>query len=618
MALGFKIADGYVEVHARADRDSAVAAARSVVKDVDKEGRKEAEKNNKNGGFLKALFTPNPEILEILTRPIGKIFSVPVVLAAGASFAVALAGLISTAIVTGILTGLGAGFIGLGIFVLRKNKDIKHGWEKLTTYMEKRLTKLAEPLIKPILRGFNLIKILFDRAAPSFGRIFEGVAPMIQPLITAFSGLLTGMLPGIERALPGIQVVVEALAEHLPGLGTAIGDFFATIAENHELLETVVGLMITWLDNFFKVLGPILVFLMQAFAGWGLAWSAMTEKIKQFIDWAKIPFDWKGFFGAIGEGIMTALGWIRDQWNSFAGWIGGIWDAIWGAAVRAWNAIHIAIGIAIRAALAVVAAILGNIQSVWNAGWNTIHSVIAMIWQRIGNTIRAAIAFGLSIIRGFISGASSAINTLGSIPARVGGFFLAMFNRANTYIQQLLAVMRSIPNGAVRALGNLGSVLYNAGRNLIQGLINGVRNAIGELRGLLNSVTGWIPDWKGPMEKDRRLLEPTGDAIMSGLMRGIRRNLGGLRGLLGSVTTGIPTMAMAGVPSGASASAAAASPAATTNSYGGNNVTVQVNGIQELKEFMDFMNGKSRTSAKSDRWASTIYNENAGYERGYK
>jgi phage-related protein len=295
----------------------------------------------------------------------------------------------------------------------------------------------------------------------------------------------------------------------------------------------------------------------------------------------------------------------------------GIWGAMWSGVVTAFNAIHTFIATIIRVTLAVIAAVLGNIISVWNAGWNTIHTFLAMIWTRIGSTVSAAIAFGLSIIRGFISGALSAINGLGSIPARVGGFFMAMFNQANTGIQRLLTLMRSVPNSALNALGNLGSILYNAGRNLINGLINGVRNAIGELRGLLNSVTGWIPDWKGPMEKDRRLLEPTGDAIMGGLMRGIRKNIGGLRGLLGSVTTGMPTMAMAGVPGGGSTGTMTA-PAPTTNSYGGNNVTVQVNGIAELKEFMDFMNGKSRQSAKSDRWASTIYNENAGYQRGYQ
>lgn len=617
MALGFKIADGYVEIHARADRDSAVRAARSVVRDVDEEGTREAERRNRGGGFLRALFTPNPEILEILTRPIGKVFSVPVVLAAGAAFASAVAGLLATAITTGLLTGLAAGFIGLGIFVLRKNKEIRKGWESLTTYMEKRLTKLAEPLIKPLLKGFDTIKKMFDQAAPSIGRIFEGVAPMIDPLIKAFGGLLVNMLPGIERALPGIQVVVEALAEHLPGLGTAIGDFFATIAENGPLLERVVGLMITWLDIFFKALGPILVFLMSVFADWGDAWMAMVEMIKDFFDWASTPFDWAGFFGAIGDAVMTGLAYITVAWDGFIKWITGLWNGFWSFAVGIWNGIHIAIGIGIRAAMAVLAGVLGNIRNLWNATWNFALNLILVIWTQIGRYIQNGVAFGLSIIRGFVNQGIAAINLLGGLPARVGAFFLSMFNNANKYIQQLLTVMRNTPNNIVRALGNLGSLLYNAGRSVIQGLINGVRAGIGQLQNLLNSVTNMIPDWKGPMEKDRSLLLPTGEAIMGGLIKGVRNRIGALANTLRGATSGIPGMALAGVPSGGG-TAAMSAPGPTTNSYGGNTIQVVVNGIQELREFMDFMDGKSRKSVRSDRWASTIYNENAAYQRGYQ
>jgi phage-related protein len=616
VALGFKIADGYVEVHAKTDRDSIGRAARSAVGDYDREATREAEKRGKNGGILKALFTPNKEILETLTRPIGKIFSVPALFIAAALFATTLSGLISTAIVTGLLTGLSLGFIGLGIFALRANKQIKKEWDSLTKYMSTKLAKLAEPLIGPIIKGIGTIKSLFDQASPSLGRIFEGVAPMIDPLIRAFGGLLVNILPGIERALPGIQTVVEALAEHLPGLGTAIGDFFATIAENKELLTTVVGLMITWLDNFFKVLGPILVFLMMSFAGWGLAWSQMTEKISAFMTWWG-GLNWGNIFGKVWDALATLGANIRSIWDGIQNYFMTEWNELLALTSSIWNGIHTAIGIAIRIASNIIAGVLGNIRGLWTSTWNGIHTVIAAIWSRIGSTISAGIAFGISIIRGFVNAAIGAINGLGGIPGRVGAFFASMFNQANAQIQRLLGILRAVPGNATRAIGNLGSVLYNAGRNLINGLINGVRAAIGQLQNILGGITSMIPDWKGPMEKDRRLLEPTGKAIMGSLIRGIKGQIGSLAGMLGGVTVGIPKMAMAGVPS-PNSTPPPASAAPTTNSYGGNTIMVSVANIAELRELIDFMDGKPNRSTRTDRWSSTIYNENAGYQRSYQ
>lgn len=96
------------------------------------------------------------------------------------------------------------------------------------------------------------------------------------------------------------------------------------------------------------------------------------------------------------------------------------------------------------------------------------------------------------------------------------------------------------------ALSGAGSWLYNAGANILQGLLNGIESMIGRIRDALHKVTGMIPDWKGPRETDRKLLEPAGGDIMRGLTAGMTKQIPELRRLLGSVTTEIPAMAMTG------------------------------------------------------------------------
>jgi phage-related protein len=100
-------------------------------------------------------------------------------------------------------------------------------------------------------------------------------------------------------------------------------------------------------------------------------------------------------------------------------------------------------------------------------------------------------------------------------------------------------------------LKQLPGKMLEIGKSIIRGLINGVTSMFGALRDKLSLVTKLIPDWKGPLDKDKKLLRPTGQAIMGGLMGGISDQQPSLKRLLGNITAGIPAAAGAGL-SGAS------------------------------------------------------------------
>jgi len=92
-------------------------------------------------------------------------------------------------------------------------------------------------------------------------------------------------------------------------------------------------------------------------------------------------------------------------------------------------------------------------------------------------------------------------------------------------------------------------VLSEIGTDIIGSLVRGIVNAIPGLRETLHSITNLIPDWKGPEDVDRKLLEPAGRAIMAGLINGIDDGTGPLRRKLMGITDMIGgTTAMMGAP----------------------------------------------------------------------
>lgn len=111
---------------------------------------------------------------------------------------------------------------------------------------------------------------------------------------------------------------------------------------------------------------------------------------------------------------------------------------------------------------------------------------------------------------------------------------------------QVVGAISSIPDKVQGVFRGAGGWLRDAGKAIINGLIGGIRSMIPDLTGLLGSITNMIPDWKGPPAKDRELLEPTGRMIMEGLGRGIAEGAQGVREDLGAVTTSLPGAAAPG------------------------------------------------------------------------
>jgi len=113
-------------------------------------------------------------------------------------------------------------------------------------------------------------------------------------------------------------------------------------------------------------------------------------------------------------------------------------------------------------------------------------------------------------------------------------------------VSRVVGFVRSLPGKIRSAIGNLGGLLVDAGRSLIQGLINGITSKLGELWGKVSGIAGRIRDLKGPLDYDRVLLRPAGQAIMDGLIRGIGDRGPALAATMGGVTASLVVAPLGG------------------------------------------------------------------------
>lgn len=92
----------------------------------------------------------------------------------------------------------------------------------------------------------------------------------------------------------------------------------------------------------------------------------------------------------------------------------------------------------------------------------------------------------------------------------------------------------------IGAFAAAGSWLTSAGRRIIDGLISGIQAGFGRVRGLLNSLTSMLPDWKGPAELDSKILRESGRLVMRGFEAGLMDQRRSVRDTLQGLTQELP------------------------------------------------------------------------------
>jgi phage-related protein len=253
------------------------------------------------------------------------------------------------------------------------------------------------------------------------------------------------------------------------------------------------------------------------FAGIGDAAGAVKDKLTEA-------------FRAVAPIVGPVISDLVKTVRVVAARLAPVMRAAFGAVVKiaqwAWPFVkEIVLGV-LQAIAGVLRAVMAVIRGDWGGAWKAIQQVV----RGAGRAISAAVRGLGSALRAIMSAAWNALKALASSAwSRITG-------AVKSGVSRVLSFVASLPSRIVGALGSLGSLLYNAGAELISGLIRGIEDRLSALWEKVSSIAGKIRDLKGPLDYDRVLLRPAGQAIMAGLVQGIDEGTRGLERKLGEVT----------------------------------------------------------------------------------
>lgn len=231
----------------------------------------------------------------------------------------------------------------------------------------------------------------------------------------------------------------------------------------------------------------------------------------------------------IWENWQPIKKWFIDLWTSITSTVTALWNTIKGNAITIWNSISAYFKGAFDNLMTIVSGAWEIIKSYFAAAFLTLYYLVTGQWGKIGEVWRAFAEKAKGIVGDMWKRVydntsqmiSSVVGVIGEMPGRVIAWFQDLKNRVYQKWQEMK------------------SDAYNMGRNIIQGLIDGVVGMatalVNRVRGVVSNAVQAAKNLLGIHSPSRVFME-IGGYTSQGFALGIQDNLAAVRSAISSMT----------------------------------------------------------------------------------
>lgn len=399
----------------------------------------------------------------------------------------------------------------------------------------------AQGNVKDFTETQKTLAAQMDKVKATMGVIGITIGTALLPAVTKLLSVVAKLLVPVAHWIQHHQKLTAIIIGGLAGIA-ALTLLVAGLSAAIDLLISPVGAVVAiiallvagfiYAYNHSKTFHDIAVklgkFLKTAFvAAWKTAgdiidWfntsvlPVVKDAIKSVIDWfsshKQVFIDaWNTVVHAIQGAVQwfndNVLKWLKDRIKDVTDWfsqhsseIKHVWNILWTVlqtAVKVWwdGFMH---------------PMLKIIQSVWTIVWGVIRDTVKTVWAIISGIV----TFWMHVL----------MNTIGVILDLISGHW----GKAWKDLKKLgTDALHDAINAITNIASNFGSLLWDAGANIVKGLINGIKSMVGAAGSAISDVVGaikdhlpWSPAKKGPLS-GRGAPEIGGRNIVKLLARGM-------------------------------------------------------------------------------------------------
>ena len=375
-------------------------------------------------------------------------------------------------------------------------------------------TMLADiqAITDPTERAQAAVELFGSKAGVALANVFDGTTALEDYILTVDE--CAGSVANASAAFDNnFSVQLELLKKQFNSVTLEIGEGLLPIlntvmswvsANLPVMVETVKG-AIDGIVTFFE---PIITAAQELFSSLDLGSVQSSEA-----------------FAAMQEAIGSVLEAIQTVIQAFIDLVSGIWEA-WGAdivevASNQFNRIMEVIQNVLDLITGVIQVFTAALQGDWKGAFEALKGVAETGWNLVKNVFDAIVGPIADILSKIISKiaewgtnmvnkakeaatnfVSNIINGITSLPEKIYSAIQSAISRVTTWGSEMKTAavngMKTLVDGIVSALSGLPGQMVSIGTNLVQGIWNGINDAVGwvlnKIKGFGSSIVNGIKD----------------------------------------------------------------------------------------------------------------------------
>ncbi len=414
--------------------------------------------------------------------------------------------------------------------------------------------KMADTMNDNLEGQLTILKSQLQELAISFGEILLPAIKNIVGCIQKFVDVLNSLPDGVKETIVTIALIAAALGPVLIIVGkiiTAVGTIMTIVPKVVGVINGVkaafAALNMTMLANpivliiaAIAALVAVFIYLWNTNEDFRQFWIDLWENVKEV---AVAVWEFlKEFFTAAWEAIQ---GIAETVWNRIKDFFSGLWEGIKNIFSTVVEAIKTIITTYFEVYRTIIMTVLNAIQAVFTTIWNAIKTVVTTVVNGIKTTI-------MTVWNGIRNTVTSVMN---AIKTGVSSAFNAVWNGIKNTVSGIYNTIKDGFNKAVDFIKGLASSAFSWGKDLVMGIVNGIKSCIGAVGDAVKSVADKIKSFlhfSVPDEGPLTDYESWMPDFMKGLAEGIEQSKGMVTKAMDSlagdmvITPRMGEMAMAG------------------------------------------------------------------------
>jgi TP901 family phage tail tape measure protein len=434
--------------------------------------------------------------------------------------------------VVAVLLAVGAALVVLYQRNERFREIVQGVWEWIRTNVlsiieEVRagVTAMVDAFNGEGLQGGGGIVGFFETLGVAARHVVDWITGTLIPAFKSFADfIMTTVVPAIvwlasevrERLDSAFGWVQDNVFPVIESFGELVAAFVSFVIDRWNMIYPVVRgvfqAVVVTIQTALKIIERIIQFTVGNVLTW---WNEFGDNI-----WEVIQIAWNHVIAVIEAALQIIRGIIQIFTGIFTGDWSKVWEGIKNVFSGAWNFMVSTLQFTIALIGQIIEIGIGLIKVAWSVFWSTMGLLVDVAWLFIKNIvttgialIRGAIETGINVIKTIWNTAWSLISTV------FRNAWEAIKSAATAALTIFVALFIALPGRILAALGGMITLLYQRGRDVVQGLLNGAQNTALAVLAWFASLPGSILGWVGSLAST---LYQAGRDLIGGFIDGIQ------------------------------------------------------------------------------------------------